>query len=103
MKSRYITDSVTFPFYTISFSFFDQEMVMRTTQYKINRLSASIHSHGDATNRKTTEIEFHLLRKDTTIMLNLPKSPVEADGFLNLTLAAKSPTSAISTDTPTKR
>ena len=27
----------------------------------------------------------HLLGKDTAILLNLPKSPVEADGFPNLT------------------
>ena len=58
---------------------------------------------GTNLHRQELEMKFHLLGKDPAILLNLPKSPVEADGFPILTYGASSPTSAISTATPTRR
>ena len=58
---------------------------------------------GTNLHRQQLEMKFHLLPKDPAILLNLPKSLVEADGFSILTYGASSPTSAISTDTLTRR
>ena len=72
--------------------------------YKLNRLSNSIVFHGVVQiSIDNNSMKFYLLRKDLAILLNLPKSPVEADGFSILTYGASSPTSAISTATLTRR